>query len=116
MWNRLIRAGALAVAALLAISATPQVDVLTVETRQSVVTSTLNLEFYNAYASSGAIQRCILSDVRGALLLDFTAEVDRQRRGRQDVPLNVSGYASGTYYAVVTCAYETITVPFAVVR
>jgi len=116
MWNRLIRTGTFAVAALLVTSATPQVDVLTVETRQSVVTSTLNVEFYNAYASNGIIQRCIVSDVRGAVLVDFTSDVDKQGRGRQDVPINVSSYASGTYYAVVTCAYETITLPFAVIR
>jgi hypothetical protein len=116
MWSSSIKCVAMVGLALVVGSAAPQVDVLTVETRQAVVTNTLNLEFYNAYASSGVIQRCILSDVRGALLLDFTPEVDKQRRGRQDVPLNVSGYASGTYYAVVTCAYETITLPFAVVR
>lgn len=116
MWSKCSRVLALGMIALVLCSAVPKVDVLTVEMRQSVVSTTLNLEFYNAYASSGIIQRCIVSDVRGVVLVDFTSDVDKQSRGRQDVQINVSSYASGTYYAVVSCAYETLTLSFAVLR
>ncbi len=116
MWSKCSSVLALGMIALVLCSAVPQVDVLTVETRQTVVSTTMNLEFYNAYASRGIIQRCIVSDVRGGVLVDFTSEVDKQGRGRQDVQINVSSYASGTYYAVVSCAYETLTLPFAVLR
>lgn len=116
MWSKCSLVVALGMIALVLCGAVPLVDVLTVETRQTVVSTTLNLEFYNAYASRGNIQRCIVSDVRGSVLIDFTSEVDKQGRGRQDVPINVSSYASGSYYAVVSCENETLTLPFAVLR